>query len=230
MKTRIEMTFVGEKKNAVAYIAGILDTEVKYMGMPSAAYEAKGWSIDRNMLLKSPVLEEADYITLRQICDTLLAEGYTASGQMTVEVMPDEMDISKLEMIEAKLGSKASLIKKAFGIETDLTILPTQDGFSFGFYNASLAYTDIISAIQFSVSVYNRSASQKRVTCKDKPSENEKYAFRNFLNSMGCMGAPYKIMRKTLCKRLSGNSAFKSGTPGKRDDAPAEDQPPADPE
>ena len=52
---------------------------------------------------------------------------------------------------------------------------------------------------------------QKRITTKEKPVDNEKYAFRCFLIRLGFIGAEYKSARKILLKNLSGSSAFKNG-------------------
>lgn len=220
MKTIVKMTITGEKKKAMETVADVLGTEMTYAGMPSAAYEAGGWSVDRNMLLTSPALASADAIQIREVLGALVAAEYTASGQMTIEVIPEEMDVGNIDKINALLASKASLIKKAFDIDVEPAAATTNDGFSFDFYGASLAYADVISAIQFSVSVHDQAALQKRVTGKDKPSDNEKYDFRTFLNRLGCTGFAYKTMRKTLGNRLSGNSAFRSGVP--KDSAPAD--------
>jgi hypothetical protein len=53
------------------------------------------------------------------------------------------------------------------------------------------------------------------VTAKDKPVENEKFAFRVFLIRLGFVGDEYKTARKILLRNLSGNSAFKNGAPAK---------------
>lgn len=53
--------------------------------------------------------------------------------------------------------------------------------------------------------------NQKRITAKEKPAENEKYAFRCFLLRLGFIGTEYKGERKILLKNLSGSSAFKNG-------------------
>ena len=55
--------------------------------------------------------------------------------------------------------------------------------------------------------------TQKRVTSKEKQVENEKFAFRVFLIRLGFIGNEYKTTRKILLKNLSGNSAFRDGTP-----------------
>lgn len=52
---------------------------------------------------------------------------------------------------------------------------------------------------------------QKRVTAKEKDTDNDKYAFRCFLLRLGFIGAAYKEERKILLQNLSGSSAFKDG-------------------
>jgi len=55
--------------------------------------------------------------------------------------------------------------------------------------------------------------NQKRVVAKEKPADNDKYAFRCFLLRLGFIGAEYKAERKILLRNLTGSSAFKSGQP-----------------
>jgi hypothetical protein len=51
--------------------------------------------------------------------------------------------------------------------------------------------------------------NQKRITAKEKETDNDKYAFRCFLLRLGFIGAEYKLERKILLRNLSGSSAFK---------------------
>jgi hypothetical protein len=55
------------------------------------------------------------------------------------------------------------------------------------------------------------SVKQKRITAKEKPVDNEKYAFRCLLLRLGFIGAEYKEERKILLQNLSGSPAFKGG-------------------
>ena len=55
--------------------------------------------------------------------------------------------------------------------------------------------------------------NQKRVNATEKPTDNEKYAFRCFLLRLGFIGAEYKETRKILLRNLTGSSAFKGGQP-----------------
>ena len=66
-------------------------------------------------------------------------------------------------------------------------------------------YTHLISAL------CDMARNQKRITAKEKATDNDKYAFRCFLLRLGFIGAEYKDERKILLRDLSGNSAFKSG-------------------
>ena len=53
--------------------------------------------------------------------------------------------------------------------------------------------------------------TQKRVMAKEKPVDNEKYAFRCFLLKLGFIGDEFKADRRTLLRNFKGSSAFKSG-------------------
>ena len=50
----------------------------------------------------------------------------------------------------------------------------------------------------------------KRVTAKEKPVDNDKYAFRCFLLRLGFIGDEYKTDRKVLLQNLSGSTAFRN--------------------
>lgn len=52
---------------------------------------------------------------------------------------------------------------------------------------------------------------EKTKNCREKDTDNEKYAFRCFLLRLGFIGAEYKQDRKILLRNLTGSSAFKSG-------------------
>ena len=71
--------------------------------------------------------------------------------------------------------------------------------------DAAKAYTHFITAL------CDMARKQKRVTAKERPADNEKYAFRCFLLRLGFIGEEYKGERKVLLKNLSGNGSFKSG-------------------
>lgn len=125
---------------------------------------------------------------------------------LTIALPIDKVNIENLQRL---LDGKGSLLKKALGIEA-LPIEVSEDKVSFPWFTSipSLdeikAYTELISAI------CRKSKERSRITVKDHPVENEKYAFRCFLLGLGFIGKNYKEERKILLRNLSGNSAFKT--------------------
>lgn len=149
-----------------------------------------------------------------------------AEEQPTVETAPNEtqedtitLSISMpretftdtaLANLDALLESKGNLIKAAFDIE-EVGYTLTEERISFEWFSGEItaetsrAYADFISK------TCEMARRQKRVTAKAKEVENPRYAFRCFLLRLGMIGDEYKISRKVLLQRLTGNSAWKSG-------------------
>lgn len=130
-------------------------------------------------------------------------------------VMPLEgFTETALENLNLLISSKAALIKKVIGTDA-LPVERTETTLKFPWFRFSSepeevsAYTHLISAL------CSAAKEQHRVTAKEKPVDNEKFAFRVFLIRLGFVGVNYKAARKILLKNLSGNSAFKNGAPPK---------------
>ena len=127
---------------------------------------------------------------------TLPAASFTADGLNNLHVL---------------IASKGRLIRKALGID----LLPVQveaETVSFPWFEGRnldadevKTYTHLIAAI------CDMARNQKRITAKEKVTDNDKYAFRCFLLRLGFIGAEFKDERKILLRNLSGNSAFRSG-------------------
>lgn len=116
----------------------------------------------------------------------------------------------QMENLKNLLASKGRLIKKALGI-SELPLEITEEQVSFPWFSAVLdadtvrAYTELIEAL------CRMSREQKRISGKERPVENEKYAFRCLLLRLGFIGPEHKNNRKILLQNLTGSSAFKSG-------------------
>ena len=108
------------------------------------------------------------------------------------------------------LNGKASLIKKALGIE-DLPVKVDEKKISFPWFETQ-PDADVAKAAMELVAALCRTAKElTRVTAKARMVPNEKYAFRCFLLRLGFIGSKYKETRKTLLRNLSGNGAFRDG-------------------
>lgn len=129
---------------------------------------------------------------------------------LVIEMPRASFTDAALENLKRLVDSKDNLIKKALGTET-LELEITDEKVRFPWFedgtdpDAVKAYTHFIAALCEMARV------QKRVTAKEKETDNEKYAFRCFLLRLGFIGAEYKEERKILLKNLSGSSAFKTG-------------------
>ena len=117
---------------------------------------------------------------------------------------------SSLENLKALITAKGSLIKKALGVD-DLPLEITDTKVSFPWFPVTPTPDEIQAYDTFICKLCEMARNQKRVSATQKPTDNEKYAFRCFLIRLGFIGAEYKSIRKILLKNLSGSSAFRNG-------------------
>ena len=144
------------------------------------------------------------------------AEGEESAGPqeagigLTVSLPRESFTDAALENLRKLVDAKAALIKKALAVES-LPVEADGEKVSFPWFtdgqdgDSAKAYTHFITAL------CDMARKQKRVTAKERPADNEKYAFRCFLLRLGFIGEEYKGERKVLLKNLSGNGSFKSG-------------------
>ena len=153
--------------------------------------------------------------------ETAQAEPQEGIGLM-VSLPRESFTDAALENLHRLVDAKAALIKKALAVES-LPVEADEEKVSFPWFadgqdgDAAKAYTHFITAL------CDMARKQKRVTAKERPADNEKYAFRCFLLRLGFIGEEYKGERKVLLKNLSGNGSFKSGArKGAADDGVSE--------
>lgn len=107
------------------------------------------------------------------------------------------------------LEAKGRLIRRALAVDS-LPIEVTDSTVRFPWFadcgaDECKAYTHFVSAL------CELAANAKRVTAKEKETDNDKYAFRCFLLRLGFIGSEYKSERKILLRNLTGSSAFRNG-------------------
>lgn len=142
------------------------------------------------------------------------------NGMQTDDYTPEELDTLTIEMplegfteenianLEKLIASKANLIKKALGVSA-LPIERTETTLRFPWFAFGTPGEEVAAYSRFIGALYATAKKQQRVTAKEHPVENEKFAFRVFLIRLGFVGDDYKAARKILLRNLSGNSAFK---------------------
>lgn len=131
---------------------------------------------------------------------------------LTIEIPLEGFTEDSLQNLERLIASKATLIKKALGVES-LELERSETTLCFPWFKLPLQSDEISAYSSFISALCTASKLQKRVTAKDKVVDNEKFAFRVFLIKLGFVGDAYITDRKILLRNLSGNSAFKNGYP-----------------
>lgn len=123
-----------------------------------------------------------------------------------------QIDDKTLDNFIKLAAAKEELIKKAFGVD-ELPIQVTEDKVILPWFQFDPDNPDCLVYAAFIEKMVDLARSLKRVNAREKPVENEKYAFRCFLLRLGMVGNEWKETRKVLLRNLSGSSAFKGGAP-----------------
>lgn len=209
-----------KRKALVVAVSEITGEHAAYQGAPSFAYTVGEYHIDKEGTLMGP-----DNQALRE---GLVGKGYTdpetkgPAHDLTIEVPRAGFDEAAFDNLEKLIASKAGLLRKALGTE-ELDFQLTEETIQFPWFTTagipeeSDAYSRLVFAL------CKAAKEQKRVTAKEKPVDNEKFAFRVFLVRLGFVGPESKTARKVLLRNLEGNSAFKSGRPPKAKETQADE-------
>ncbi|MDE6748578.1 MAG: virulence protein [Lachnospiraceae bacterium] len=233
---RIEFNRTGAERKALVQAMGeILEVKPKYLGMPMAAYQVDYFHIDKNGAVEFD--DRSDSEEIRNLLERLAEKGIIAvSAEMaqeestdaennaeepetesqgsdlglTVAMSRDSFTDAALENLQKLVDAKGSLIKKALAVDS-LPIETDGEKVSFPWFAEGQDSESIKTYTHFILAICDMARNQKRVTAKEKPANNEKYAFRCFLLRLGFIGTEYKGERKLLLKNLSGSSAFKDG-------------------
>ena len=198
------------RKELVKVISGITGAKAVYKFMPTCNYEIDYFTVTKDGTLLFD--DRADSEEVERVLDGIAAAGFACEAPekttegLTIAVPLDKVQVGNLTKL---LDAKGSLIRKALGID-DLRFELQEDRITFPWFaepqpEEATSYTHFIAAL------CRMSKDAKRITAKEKPVDNEKYAFRCFLLRLGFIGDAYKTDRKILLRNLSGSSAFKSG-------------------
>ena len=205
-----------ERKRLVKAISDWLGVPAKYCGAPTFNYEVDYITIDRNGSLSFD--DRADSEVIERLLQHIYDEGFDINQSHTdgepcavcISMPKALFTDSNLENLKALIAAKGNLIKKALGV-SDLPLEITDAKVSFPWFPAMPTPDEMNTYDTFICKLCEMARNQSRVNSSEKPTGNEKYAFRCFLLRLGFIGAEYKAARKILLKNLSGSSAFKNG-------------------
>lgn len=213
-----------DRKSLVDAIANITGAEAKYLGAPSFAYQVDYFTIDRNGTITFD--DRADSEEIESLIERLASMGFEAEpvereadteaerpaahDGLTIQMPADGFTPEALNNLHSLIAAKGRLIRKALGVD----LLPVQveaDAVSFPWFSGEATAEEVKAYTHLIAALCDMARNQKRITAREKDTDNDKYAFRCFLLRLGFIGAEYKEERKILLRNLTGSSAFKSG-------------------
>lgn len=207
-----------KRKELVKLIADFTGYEAKYCGAPTFAYEVGGYCVDKNgtVTLASNTPDEAVERMIQMLYDNGFYGEFESAQEpeieagLTVTIPKETLSEGAMANLERLVESKGNLIRKALGVE-QLPILGTDETVSFPWFPGEPTADEVKAYTHLVTALCEMARNQKRITAKEKETDNEKYAFRCFLLRLGFIGAEFKAERKILLRNLTGSSAFKSG-------------------
>ena len=210
-----------ERKRLVNTISAWLGVPATYCGAPTFNYQVDYFTIDKSGSLHFD--DRADSEVIERLLEHLYNEGFDIvmsaeedsadteeSYGICISMPKSEFTETSLANLKAIITAKGSLTKKALGIN-ELPIEITDEKVSFPWFIEQPTADELKAYETFICKLCEMARTQKRVSAKEKDTDNEKYAFRCFLLRLGLIGDEFKGERKILLRNLSGSSAFKGG-------------------
>lgn len=215
-----------ERKALVGIISEVIGMKPVYMRMPTCNYVISNITVEKDGTMIWD--ERTDQDTIEAVIIALAAAGFnpvkdeddaqpeTASDEygLVVQMPKASFTEDSLDNLYRLIEAKGSLIKKALDV-TELPVTEEEDRISFPWFSTELDPDEVKAYTHFIAALCEMARNQKRVTAKEKETDNDKYAFRCFLLRLGFIGTDYKMERKILLHNLSGSSAFRNGAPAK---------------
>lgn len=204
-----------DRKKLAEIVAKEIGVDAIYQGAPTFSYQMDYFTVDREGALVFD--DELAGDESERVLNRIATEGFTPDeGEDEMEektglaIQMPAMTGDEISRLEQLIESKESLIKKAIG--ADSLVVGEKDGkLDFAWFKADAEPDEVKAYMDLVTALCEMAKKATRVTGKDKPVENEKYAFRCFLLRIGFIGDEYKASRKVLLKNFSGSSAFKNG-------------------
>ena len=198
-----------ERKRLAGVVAKEIGVDAIYQGAPTFSYQMDYFTVDREGALVFD--DEMGGDEAERVLDAIAAAGFIPDEEEAgLAVQMPAMTGDELSRLEALIESKESLLKKAIG--TDSLMVGEKDGkLDFAWFKADADPDEITAYFHLVTALCKMAKEAKRITGKDHPVENEKYAFRCFLLRLGFIGEEYKTSRKILLSNFTGSSAFKNG-------------------
>lgn len=201
-----------ERKRLAETIAREIGVDAIYKKAPTFAYEMDYFHLDKDGVLTFDDKFGGDEV--ERVLDAIAAAGFEPADEdeshKGIAIQLPMLDGDALSRLEALIESKETLLKKAIG--ADSLMVGEKDGkLDFPWFPSDASPEEVKAYMDLVTALSKTAKESKRIIAKDRPVENEKYAFRCFLLKLGFIGDEFKESRKVLLRNFTGSSAFKSG-------------------
>ena len=213
-----------ERKRLVGVIEQATGQKAAYLRVPTCAYQVGDFNIGKDGTLTFP--DDMDISAGSDVIDACVMAGFEPEDwernteerpdenvSLTVEMPRGQFTEAQLENLKKLVSAKEGLLKQALGTE-EVPVIVTDEKVSFPWFSEGIPAEDCMAYTKLIGAICRMAKEAKRVTAKEKETDNPKYAFRCFLLRLGFIGDDYKTDRKILLRNLSGSSAFRTGKKG----------------
>lgn len=213
-----------ERKRLVGVIEQATGQKAAYLRVPTCAYQVGDFNIGKDGTLTFP--DDMDISAGSDVIDACVMAGFEPEDwernteerpdenvSLTVEMPRDQFTEAQLENLKKLVSAKEGLLKQALGTEK-VPVIVTDEKVSFPWFSEGIPAEDCMAYTKLIGAICRMAKEAKRVTAKEKETDNPKYAFRCFLLRLGFIGDDFKTDRKILLRNLSGSSAFRTGRKG----------------
>ncbi len=210
-----------ERKRMVGVIEKATGLKAAYLRMPTCAYQVGDYNIGKDGTLTFP--DDTNLTASSDVIDACVMAGFEPEDwernteeqpeenvSLTVEMPRVQFTEAQLENLKKLVSAKEGLLKQALGTE-EVPVVVTDEKVSFPWFSEGIPAEDCMAYTKLIGAICRMAKEAKRVTAKEKETDNPKYAFRCFLLRLGFIGDDYKADRKILLRNLSGSSAFRAG-------------------
>lgn len=210
-----------DRKRLVSVIEQATGQKAAYLRMPTCAYQVGDYNVGKDGTVTFP--DGTDLSASSDVIDACVMAGFEPEDwernteeqpeeavSLTVEVPRDHFTDAQLENLKKLVSAKEGLLKQALGTE-GVPVIVTDEKVSFPWFSEGIPAEDCMTYTKLIEAICRMAKGAKRVTSKEKDTDNPKYAFRCFLLRLGFIGDAYKADRKILLRNLTGSSAFRTG-------------------
>ena len=201
------------RKKLVLKLAALTGEKAEYLGMPSMAFKVGDYIVSKTGTIEGSLPDNIFRALARAgfngevYEDPKVSEsGVPVPAGFVVSIPTEDLTDEAVDDLYNMLESKGTLIKKAFNLK-NLPVDYGEEALTVRWFEdievpvATRAYVET-----FINAMVDKAKTQKYVISKPLKTDNPKYNFRIFLNSLGLSGSEHKALRKEFLKNLKGCS------------------------